>query len=63
MLSVNAAYEECLNFHRNTNNVPLISLHHLSYHSSGFKLCNYSLESRLRVEKPNQVYNTSIKIF
>lgn len=45
--------ETLINFH-------LINLHHLSYSFSSFQLCNYSLETRMKAEKPAQDYDISI---
>lgn len=53
-------YKKCLHCYGNISNFHLINLHHLSYSFSGFQLCNYSLEIRLKAEKPAQDYEISI---
>lgn len=62
LLSLNAAYKKCLHFYGN-NKFHLINLHHLLYSFSGFKLCNCSLETKLKAEKPAQDYDISILRF
>lgn len=59
LLSLNAAYKKCLHFYGN-NKFHLINLHHLLYSFSGFQLCNCSLETKLKAEKPAQDYDISI---